>query len=129
MVTKNTYTAYGYYDQRGDSRYQVRKIEASSPEEAAAIMDRKMKSIAKSMKYSMRHSRVTYIRDDKDEKILWDYKTSLGDLKKHSKIIECNDQQLDLSAKIYHLLDIHNLYGPDGCYTFPDGDTWRRDDK
>jgi hypothetical protein len=34
---------------------------------------------------------------------------------------------LELADKIRFLLDTYNLYGDEGTFTFPDGDTWHKD--
>jgi len=37
-------------------------------------------------------------------------------------------ENFDLIAKVIELLGEHNLWGPDGTYTFKDGERWARVD-
>lgn len=41
-------------------------------------------------------------------------------------IKELEMETFDLIAKLTSVLKEHNLWGPDGTYTFPDGDRWAR---
>lgn len=71
---EGTYVAYGYYDDHANSVYRRLVVHANSPEEAAELMDARMKRHAKASKSSMRHSKVKQIRDANNEKVLWDAK-------------------------------------------------------
>jgi hypothetical protein len=48
----------------------------------------------------------------------------------HDEIVRSIDSAdeaaADLAARVHFLLDTFGLYGPDGCFTFPDGETWTR---
>jgi len=43
-------------------------------------------------------------------------------LKDYHEVLD--EENFDLIAKVKELLNTHNLWGPDGTYTFKDGERW-----